>query len=400
MQLVKAPSIPRSIWILGLVSLFTDISSEMIHSVLPLFLIIELGASASMVGLIDGLGEAIASMLKLFSGALSDHLGSRKPLLIAGYGLSAAVKPLFALAWDPSMVLTARCMDRIGKGIRASPRDALVADLTDPENRGAAYGLRQSLDSIGAFIGPTIAFVLLSLSNSDFRRVFWLALIPGVFAVLLLCLGIREPQKKSLNAERRTNPLRLEQLKRLSGGFWLLFAVSLVFTLGNSSDAFILLKVKQMGVPTNFVPLALVVMNIAYALSAYPAGKLSDRIGRKGLLLFSFALYGLVYLGLAFATTFWQIWFLLSLYGLFLGLNQGLLLAITADRLPSDLRGTGFGLINLSIGLGLLPASLLAGWLWDSISPQATFLTGAAFSIAALLLFSLDSAGKEVVAQP
>ncbi len=367
---------------------------------LPLFLIIELGASASMVGLIDGLGEAIASMLKLFSGALSDHLGSRKPLLIAGYGLSAAVKPLFALAWDPSMVLTARCMDRIGKGIRASPRDALVADLTDPENRGAAYGLRQSLDSIGAFIGPTIAFVLLSLSNSDFRRVFWLALIPGVFAVLLLCLGIREPQKKSLNAERRTNPLRLEQLKRLSGGFWLLFAVSLVFTLGNSSDAFILLKVKQMGVPTNFVPLALVVMNIAYALSAYPAGKLSDRIGRKGLLLFSFALYGLVYLGLAFATTFWQIWFLLSLYGLFLGLNQGLLLAITADRLPSDLRGTGFGLINLSIGLGLLPASLLAGWLWDSISPQATFLTGAAFSIAALLLFSLDSAGKEVVAQP
>lgn len=389
---LKSTNLPRSIWILGLASLFTDVSSEMIHSVLPLFLVLQLGASASMVGLIDGLGETIASSLKLFSGALSDYLGQRKPLLLTGYGLSAIVKILFALATNPMLVLAGRCLDRTGKGIRVAPRDALVADLTDANQRGAAYGLRQSLDSVGAFIGPAVAFLVLSISNDNYRQVFWLALLPGILAVCILALGIKEPKKKEPSSPRK-NPLQMDTIKSLGKPFWSIFAVSLTFTLGNSSDAFILLKGKQVGIAVNMVPLILVAMNISYAASAYPAGKLSDLLGRKGLLLTSFALYALVYLGLAFATTAWQIWALLLVYGLFLGLNQGQLLALTADRVPAELRGTAFGLLNLSIGLGLLPASLLAGWLWDHVSPQATFLAAVAFSLLALLIFSQDRFG-------
>lgn len=378
-------------WILGFASLLTDVSSEMIHSVLPLFLVTTLGASAVIIGLIDGLGETIAACLKLFSGALSDRLGRRKSLILTGYGLSTAVKPLFALAVNPLGVLVGRCLDRVGKGIRAAPRDALVADVTEPSARGAAFGLRQSLDSVGAFLGPFIAFIAMTVTANDFRAIFWLALIPALAAVALLVGGIQEPLRTVENVNRLNNPLRIEAIKSLGAGFWFVFFVSLLFTLGNSSDAFILLRAKSLGVSTNMVPLCLVVMNITYALSAYPAGHLSDKLGRKALLLTSFALYALVYAGLAFANDAWHVWTLLALYGLYLGFSQGTLLSIVADRVPKDLRGTAFGLLSFSVGLGLLPASLLAGWLWDSVSPQATFMTGAVFSILALLIFAFDS---------
>lgn len=383
--------IPRTVWILGFASLLTDVSSEMIHSVLPLFLATTLGATALMIGLIDGLGEAVAACLKLFSGALSDRMGRRKPLILTGYGLSTAVKPLFALAGNPLAVLAARCLDRVGKGIRAAPRDALVADVTEPDVRGAAFGLRQSLDSVGAFVGPFIAFIAMTVTASDCRAVFWLALIPALAAVALLAGGIQEPTRKAEKAASPVNPIHISAIKSLGSGFWFVFFVSLLFTLGNSSDAFILLRAKTLGISTNFVPLCLVVMNITYSLSAYPAGQLSDKLGRKALILTSFALYSLVYTGLAFATDAWHVWSLLALYGLYLGFSQGSLLSIVADRVPEKLRGTAFGLLSLSVGLGLLPASLLAGWLWDSVSPQATFLAGAAFAILAFLVFAFDA---------
>jgi MFS family permease len=386
------PAIPQTVWILGFASLLTDVSSEMIHSVLPLFLV-SLGAGASMIGLIDGVAEAIASSLKLFSGALSDYFGKRKPLLVAGYGLSTAVKPLFALATSPYMVLVARCLDRLGKGFRAAPRDALVADVTEPSQRGAAFGLRQSLDSVGAVIGPAAAF--LTLTNNDFRQVFWLALVPAVLTVILLAVKIREPEKHA-ETGNRVNPLNIVSIKSLGRNFWLLFAVSLIFTMGNSSDAFILLRARQIGITLNLVPLALVIMNAVYAASSYPAGRLSDTLGRKNVLLGSFALYSLIYVGFALAAQQWHVWVLLAFYGLFMGMSQGVLLAVTADRVPPNLRGTAFGFMNLSIGIALLPANLLAGFLWEHLASWAAFAAGAGFSLAALILFSFDTAEQRV----
>lgn len=380
-QILK--NLPRNVWILGFVSLLTDISSEMIHSVLPLFLVSTLGASVAIVGLIEGIAEATASVLKIFSGALSDYWGQRKGLAIAGYGLSTLVKPLFALASSPAWVLLARFSDRVGKGIRVAPRDALVADVTAPSQRGAAYGLRQSLDTIGAFLGPLIAVVLLSMSAQNFRLVFWAALLPGVLAVALLAVGVEEPKAP---LQVRQNPLRWDALRSLSRKYWLLVGVALLFNLGNSSDAFLLLKAQQVGIASLLVPLSLVVMNVAYSLSAYPIGLLSDRVGRMGLLVGGFSLYALVYLGFGFAQAPWQVWILFALYGLHLGMSQGVLLAIIADTIPTALRGTAFGLLNLVTGVALLPASLLAGFLWQNVNPQATFLTGGLFAMSAIAL--------------
>jgi MFS family permease len=376
--------IPRTVWVLGFVSLLTDISSEMIHSVLPLFLVSVLGANVLTVGMIEGIAEATASILKVFSGALSDYLGHRKGLAVFGYGLSTLVKPLFALATSSTGVLIARFSDRIGKGIRVAPRDALVADSTSPEVRGAAYGLRQSLDTIGAFLGPLAAFALMATSGNNFRLVFWLALIPGFFAVALLTIGVREP-RASQTQVHRSNPLQWKALHSLGEKYWVLVVVALLFNLGNSSDAFLLLRAEQAGISASLMPLTLVMMNIAYSFSAYPLGILSDRLGRFGLLVGGFILYALVYLGFAFVQTPWQVWGLFALYGLHLGMTQGLLLALVADNIPANLRGTAFGFLNLAIGLALLPASLLAGWLWQTLGAEAAFIAGSFFAIAAVL---------------
>lgn len=378
-------TIPRTVWVLGFVSLLTDISSEMIHSVLPLFLVSVLGANILTVGIIEGIAEATASVLKIFSGALSDYLGHRKGLAVFGYGLSTFVKPLFAVATSPTGVLIARFGDRIGKGIRVAPRDALVADSTTPEVRGAAYGLRQSLDTIGAFLGPLAAFALMAASTNNFRLVFWLALIPGFLAVALLAVGVREP-RGSQTQVKRSNPLQWQTLRSLGQKYWVLVAVALLFNLGNSSDAFLLLRAEQTGISASLIPLTLVVMNMAYSLSAYPIGILSDRVGRFGLLVGGFILYALVYLGFAFVQAPWQIWGLFALYGLHMGMSQGLLLALVANSIPANLRGTAFGFLNLAIGLALLPASLLAGGLWQTLGAEATFIAGSLFALAAVLL--------------
>jgi MFS family permease len=380
--------IHRNVWVLGFVSLLTDVSTEMIHSVLPLFLVSALGANVFTVGLIEGIAESTASLLKIFSGALSDYWGQRKQLAVFGYGFSTFVKPLFALATNPGLVLLARFGDRVGKGIRVAPRDALVADVTDANNRGAAYGLRQSLDTIGALLGPLAAFGLMSTSAQNFRLVFWVALIPGFLAVALLALGVQEPKRKTQT--QKTNPLKWAALQILSKNYWSLVAVAFLFNLGNSSDAFLLLKAQQTGIANFFVPLTLVIMNLAYSFSAYPIGILSDRIGRFGLLIASFFLYSIIYLGFALAHLSWQIWILFALYGLHLGMSQGVLTALVADQVPPELRGTAFGMLNLAIGIALLPASLMAGFLWQQISPEATFILGSVFAVSAIVVLLIS----------
>lgn len=382
--------LPRNVWVLGFVSLLTDVSSEMIHSLLPLFLVSALGANVLTVGAIEGVAEATASVVKVFSGALSDYLGKRKGLVVVGYGLSALFKPLFALATNPSWVLIARLCDRFGKGIRGAPRDALVADSTHPSQRGAAYGLRQSLDTVGAFLGPLAAFALMTASGDNFRLVFWLAVIPGILSVALLLVGIKEPTSKDESAQtakhNKTNPLQWQALRSLGQGYWILVAVALLFNLGNSSDAFLLLQASRVGISAPLIPLTMVVMNVAYAFSAYPVGILSDLFGRFKLLLGGFVLYALVYLGFAFVQLPWQMWGLFAVYGLYLGMSQGVILALVADTVPAHLRGSAFGFLNLVVGLALLPASLLAGELWQAFGSRATFSCGSLFAIAAVFL--------------
>ncbi|NEQ96782.1 MAG: MFS transporter [Cyanothece sp. SIO2G6] len=388
---------PRTIWVLGLVSLCTDTSTKMIQALLPIFLVSVLGASWVTVGWIEGIAEATASILKLFSGSFSDYWQRRKELAIAGYGLSALVNPIFALATSPVWVLAGRWGDRIGKGIRVAPRNALVADSATPEQRGAAYGLRQSLDTIGAFSGPLIALVLMAVFNENFRLVFWVATVPGLGAIALLIFGIQEPPSKR---PPKPHPLCWSVLKtlptQLGKPYWMLLLVALIFSLGNSSDAFLLLRAQDVGIAPAFIPLTMVVMNMVYGISAYPAGLLSDRLGRVGVLVTGLLLYAVVYIGFAIVPSPLFIWVLFGGYGLYLGLSQGALLALVADQVPTHLRGTAFGLINLVIGTALLPASLLAGGLWQWIGPAATFGVGSGFAVlGAIVLLGANLSSKQ-----
>jgi MFS family permease len=376
--------LPASIWALGFVSMFMDVSSEMIHALLPVFLVTVLGASAVTVGLIEGIGEATASISKLFSGWLSDRLGKRKALTVLGYGLGALSKPLFAVAPTPSWVLVARFSDRIGKGIRGAPRDALVGDLAPPELRGAAYGLRQSLDTIGAFAGPLLAMALMALFADDFRLVFWIAVIPGLIAVAILVLGVREPSRAQPVGVARM-PIRWTDLGRLGGLFWGVVAVGAVLTLARFSEAFLILRAEGVGLPLALVPLVLVAMNVVYAASAYPMGVLSDRYDRKLMLWAGFSVLIFADLVLAFALGIWTVFLGIGLWGLHMGMTQGLLAALVADSAPIDLRGTAFGFFNLASGMALLLASLIAGFLWEVVGPSATFLAGASFTAIGLL---------------
>jgi MFS family permease len=377
------PRLPRSIWALGFVSLFMDISSEMIHSLLPVFLVTVLGASTVTVGLIEGVGEATASISKLFSGWLSDRLGKRKGLTVMGYGLGALSKPLFALAPTPSWVLVARFSDRLGKGTRGAPRDALVGDLAPPGLRGAAYGLRQSLDTVGAFGGPLLAIVLMALFADDFRLVFWIAVVPGLMAVAILVLAVQEPAKVQRLGEARA-PIRWAELGRLGGLFWGIVAVSGVLALARFSQAFLILRAKEAGLGLALVPLVLVVMYVVYAASAYPMGALSDRYDRRLVLGAGFLVLILADIVLALAPGIWTVMFGIGLWGLHMGMTEGLLAAFVADTAPIDLRGSAFGLFNLASGVALLLASLIAGLLWELVGSSATFLAGAAFTAIGL----------------
>lgn len=382
------PRIPAAIWALGFVSMLMDISSELIHSLLPVFLVTSLGASALVVGLIEGAAEATALIVKVFSGALSDYWGKRKPLVVLGYGLGAVSKPLFALATGSGLVLAARLVDRVGKGIRGAPRDALVADIAPAEVRGAAFGLRQSLDTVGAFLGPLLAIGLMLLWANDFRAVFWVAIIPGVLAVVLLFFGVQEPERDR-SGLRPVNPIRRENLRRLSSAYWWVVAIGAVFALARFSEAFLVLRAQQGGLPVAFAPLVLIGMNVVYALSAYPFGKLSDRMSHTRLLALGLAVLIGADIALAYSNDWTWVWAGISLWGLHMGITQGLLATMVADAAPADLRGTAFGFFNLMSGLAMLVASVLAGLLWDRFGASFTFFAGALFSAAALVAILL-----------
>ena len=374
--------LPMGIWVLGFVSMLMDISSEMIHSLLPLFLATSLGVSALVIGLIEGVAESTALIVKVFSGVLSDWLGRRKGLAVVGYAMGAFSKPLFAIAGGAGMVLAARFIDRIGKGIRGAPRDALVADLAPPEQRGAAFGLRQSLDTVGAFAGPLLAVVLMLLWANDFRAVFWVAVVPGLLAVLLLCWGVKEPERKT--GQVRTNPITRANLKRLSPAYWWVVAIGAMFTLARFSEAFLVLRANQAGIALALVPLVMVAMNVVYATSAYPFGKLSDRVPHAWLLAAGLVVLIAADLALA-SSTHWAVLLAgAALWGVHMGMTQGLLAAMVASTAPADLCGTAYGFFNLLSGTAMLVASVLAGWLWDSLGAAVTFYAGAGFSAVAL----------------
>ena len=377
--------LPAGVWVLGFVSMLMDISSEMIHSLLPMFLVGAVGVSVLTVGVIEGIAEATALVTKVFSGALSDYLGRRKGLAVLGYAMGAFTKPVFAMATGVGAVVAARFIDRVGKGIRGAPRDALLADIAPPSARGAAFGLRQSLDTVGAFAGPLLATVLMLVWANDFRAVFWVAVVPGVLAVVLLVVGIREPRRAA--TARPTNPIRREALVHLGPRSWRVVVVGAVFTLARFSEAFLVLRAQQVGIAASWVPLVMVAMNVVYSATAYPFGRLSDTISHSKLL--ALGLVVLVASDLVIASTGgWQ-WLLVGvvLWGVHMGMTQGLLAAMVADTAPADLRGTAFGFFNLLSGVAMLASSVIAGLLWDRLGSSFTFYAGAGF--AALTLAGL-----------
>ncbi len=376
-------ALPVGIWAMGFGSLFMDASSEMIHSLLPVFMVSVLGVSMVTVGFIEGIAEAIAAVLKVFSGTLSDFLGRRKVLMVLGYGLAALTKPVFPLANAIGWVAAARFVDRVGKGIRGAPRDALIADITAARLRGAAYGLRQALDSVGALIGPLLAVVFMLWLDDDIRAVMWIAVLPAVVSVALLVVYVREPET-ARGGEARP-PLSLRDAQRLPRRYWLVVLLGAVFTLARFSEAFLVLRAQDVGLQLTYVPLIMIVVNVFYAGAAYPAGAAADRVSARGLLLMGLVMLMAADLLIAFAAVPLGAFAGAALWGLHMAFTQGLLSKLVADTVPAELRGTGFGVFNLVSGGALLLASVLAGALWSRFGAAATFLGGAAFAALAAL---------------
>jgi MFS family permease len=376
--------VPAGVWALGIVSMLMDISSEMIHALLPIYMVTVLGASALAVGIIEGIAEATAAITKIFSGALSDWLGRRKGLAAFGYGLAAFTKPIFPLAPNLSWLIAARFIDRVGKGIRGAPRDALVADLAPPEARGASFGLRQSLDTLGAFVGPLLAILLMLATADSFVTVFWIAVIPAFLAFGLIIFAVHEPERPA-GLRHVKSPLSRTELARLGADYWWVVAIATVFTLARFSEAFLILRAQSVGLPIALVPAVMVLMNIVYALAAYPAGVLSDRVERHTILIAGLALLIAADIVLALSGGVAGVALGVVLWGLHMGLTQGLLATLVADAAPAELRGTAYGMFNLMTGLALLAASVIAGGLWDMIGPAGTFLAGAAFTTLAVI---------------
>lgn len=376
---------PRTVWALGFVSLFMDISSETIHGLLPLFLTATLGASVLMVGIVDGVAEATASIVKVFSGYFSDRFRRRKPLILAGYGLGALSKPFFALAGGAFVVLLARFADRIGKGIRGAPRDALVADVTPETIRGRAYGLRQALDTTGAFIGPMLAIALMFVFANDIRAVFWVAVIPAFIAVLVVVFAVKEEKPAVIDAPAAA-PIALRDVAGLERAYWHIVTIGVVFSLARFSEAFLILQAHAVGLPLALAPLVLVVMNVVYAGLAYPAGALADSLGARGLLLAGIGLLVGADVMLAVAWDYVMVLLGTVLWGAHLAFTQGLFAKLVAERAPSALRGSAFGVYHLACGVALLIASVLAGLIWDYFGAAAAFLTGAGLAGAAGVL--------------
>jgi MFS family permease len=384
---IKTPyrlgDIPSGVWALGFVSMLMDISSEMIHALLPIYLVTVLGTSTLTVGVIEGIAEATTAITKIFSGALSDWLGKRKLLAVLGYGLAAFTKPVFPLAGSVDWLIAARFVDRIGKGIRGAPRDALVADIAPQHLRGASFGLRQSLDTVGAFVGPLAAIVIMWWTSDSFVAVFWIAVIPGFMALGLIMFAVREPDRPT-NLRHVRSPLSLDELRRLGSFFWWVVVVATVFTLARFSDAFLVLRAQSVGMPIFLIPAVMVVMNVVYAAAAYPAGILSDKFDRMFVLISGLALLIAADVVLAFTAGIAGLMVGVVLWGLHMGFTQGLLTTLVADAAPPELRGTAFGMFNLLGGLALLAASIVAGALWDATGPKGTFLAGTFFTLLAL----------------
>jgi MFS family permease len=391
--------IPASVWVLGFVSMLMDVSSEMIHALLPIYLVSVLGASMVTVGVIEGIAEATASIVKIFSGALSDWLGKRKWLAAIGYGLAAFTKPVFPLAPTIGWLVAARFVDRIGKGIRGAPRDALVADLSPADLRGASFGLRQSLDTIGAFTGPLLAIALMWWTADNFKAVFWVAVVPAFLALALITFAVREPERpEGMRAVR--NPVSLAEIKNLGTAYWWVVTVASVFTLARFSEAFLVLRAQNFGVPIMLAPAVLVAMNVVYAVAAYPAGVISDRISRTAVLAGGMLVLVAADIALALLPSIGGVALGVVLWGLHMGLTQGLLAALVADTAPAELRGTAYGFFNLLGGVAMLAASIIAGALWDITGPQGTFLAGAGFALVALagLLMARGKIGGKAAA--
>ena len=392
MKLSRAREVPRGVWVLGFVSMLMDISSEMVHSLLPVLMVSTLGASVFAVGLGEGVAEATALISKVLSGTLTDFIGRRKELTLFGYGLGAVSKPLFALATGVQGVLGARFLDRIGKGVRGAPRDALVADLTPAPLRGAAYGLRQSLDTVGAFVGPLLAIFLMLLWAGDFRKVFWFAALPGLLAVALLAFGVHEPKSETPAPPRA--PIHWRMLKQLDSAYWRIVTMGAIFTLARFSEAFLVLRARQQGLPDSLAPMVLVTMNVIYALSAYPAGVLADRLDRRHLMAAGLVVLIASDLTLATASGLAAVAVSIALWGLHLGLTQGVFAAMIADAAPAHLRGSAFGFFNLAGGVAMLLASALAGFVWDRVGSAATFTAGAGFALYAVVFLVATGRGS------
>jgi MFS family permease len=391
----RVRSLPRAVWALGLTSLFMDISSEMIHGLLPLFLVLNLGASATLLGLVEGVADATAQITRVFSGWLSDRLGKRKALAVAGYGLAAATKPLFPLATSVGLVLVARFIDRVGKGLRDAPRDALLTEVAPRAQLGAAFGLRQSLDTIGATLGPLAAIGLMYLYSDDIRAVLWFAVPPALIAVAILALAVKEPASPP---KPGTAPLRITEIAGLSKAYWLIVGAGAVFTLARFSEAFLVIRAHQGGLALAWAPAVIAVMSIVYAASAYPVGRFQDRSGARPLLLMGLLVLIAADLLLAFGQSLLALFAGIALWGLHMGLTQGVLATLVAASAPSRLRGTAFGLFGLVSGLFTLIASVLAGVLWSAIGPAATFAAGAGFAATACLAFLLLPADRAMPA--
>ena len=382
-MIARLKDIPAGIWVLGFVSMLMDISSEMIHALLPVYMITVLGTSTLDVGIIEGIAEATAAITKIFSGALSDWLGRRKELAALGYALAAATKPIFPLAPNLGWLIAARFTDRVGKGIRGAPRDALIADLAPEEARGASFGLRQSLDTAGAFFGPLFAMLLMLLTANSFTSVFWIAIVPAVLSALLILFFVHEPERPGA-LRKVKSPLSRAELVRLGRPYWWVVAIAAIFTLARFSEAFLVLRAQAAGLPIALVPAVMVLMNATYTLAAYPAGVLSDRVDRGSILTAGLLILLAAGLVLAYAGSTLGVAAGVALWGLHMGLTQGLFATLVADAAPAELRGTAFGVFNLVTGLALLAASIIAGSLWDAAGPKGTFLACSFFAFLSL----------------
>ncbi|KWA77418.1 MFS transporter [Burkholderia ubonensis] len=381
------PAIPRTVWALGFVSLLMDLSSELVHALLPVYLVTTMGMSVVALGALEGAAEATALIVRIFSGAISDWLGRRKALLLAGYGLAALTKPLFPLAHGPGLVIAARLVDRFGKGIRGAPRDALVADVAPPEIRGACYGLRQSMDTVGAVGGPLLAIALMFVFADHIRAVLWFASIPAFATLAVLMFGVREPAAaRAGRAGPFRSPLDRRALRMFSARYWYVVAIGATFTLARFSEAFLVLRAQQTGMELAWVPSVMVVMSVAYTLSAYPVGVVSDRLDRRALLAIGMALLIAADLLLGARADAATVLTGVAVWGLHMGFTQGILAAMVADTAPAEWRGTAFGLFNLASGVAMLLASAIAGWIWQRFGAPATFFTGAAIVVVPLAM--------------